>query len=105
MESNIDTTAGKFGPFGKPKESVISENECYAAFALIEVMCRNIVERGDVPESILEFADQTSKTIHGLNKFATGKEGDAVSAAIRTGFLPTFHGGVQKRPQVCRSLS
>jgi len=96
MESNIDTPAGKFGSFGAPKQPVISENECYAALRLIEHMCDNIVKRGEVPKSILEFVDQTAKTIDGLNKFPTGKEGQVVSVAIRTGFLPTFHGGSTK---------
>jgi hypothetical protein len=71
-----------------PNEPVISANECNAALRLMSHMARNIIERGEVSEELVQLLDGFSSEVQNLSSPPTGKEGDVVGAAMW--FLPTF---------------
>jgi hypothetical protein len=80
-----------------PQAPVMSNNESNAALLLARHLLDNVVERGDVPKKVFELAFRLSQDddLREL-KHPTGKDADALYAAIETGFLPTFHGGSSK---------
>ena len=81
-----------------PQEPVIPRNECYAALRLINQLCENIWESGDVEENVVELTRQVQDRINDLmevpearrsQRVPQDKEDMAVSAILATGLLPT----------------
>jgi len=90
-----------------PEEPVIPRNECYAALRLIDQLCDNIRESGDVEENVIELVwrfqkslqdleekvpeEKDSESLVDLQKVPRDKDDMAVSAILATGLLPTCH--------------
>ena len=68
----------------------ISTSECYCGLRLVKIICDNIVEHGDVPKRIWQFAARISDNVKALELQPSGADYDAMGALIVSGFIPTF---------------
>src|ERR1700724_3432009 len=90
-----------------PQEPIIPRKECYAALRLVNQLCENIWESGDVEENVIELVwrfqksfqdleekvpeEKDNESLVDLQKVPEDKEHMAVRALLTTGLLPTCH--------------
>jgi hypothetical protein len=78
-------------PFGHPDSPVISRSECAVTLRLVRALLRNLIERGDLPETMLERCEAFEQYIDDLKLRANQSDFDWFGAVASSGLLPSFH--------------